>query len=245
MICNKMLGKSHQIWRKTDKNSRTGEQIYGGVNIGTAQYKCPILLLHILLQTTSMPHQRQTDQLQEEKRNHCKPQKAQRNRNCHCGRPDLAPRRVKYVTLNTAARDTKMKGFVVGPVQLKLGNQQFKEKVYVAPIEDDMLLGLDFLRRHEIDIRIQVLRLVVGPEEIPMDFRLGPQHSRVARVYIQRQTVVPPNAIKRITGVIDQRMEVCMFEKSPELPAIAACTLHDGGRAIEVCVINPTDRHVY
>ena len=29
MICNKILGKSHQIWRKTDKNSRRGEQIYG------------------------------------------------------------------------------------------------------------------------------------------------------------------------------------------------------------------------
>ena len=30
IICNKIPTKSHQIWRKTDKNSRSGEQIYGG-----------------------------------------------------------------------------------------------------------------------------------------------------------------------------------------------------------------------
>ena len=28
---NKILGKSPKVWRKTDTNSRSGEQIYGGV----------------------------------------------------------------------------------------------------------------------------------------------------------------------------------------------------------------------
>ncbi len=55
---------------------------------------------------------------------------------------------IHKVTLNTAGRELQMKGFVVGPLTLTLGGQEFQENVYVAPIEDDMLLGLDFLRRH-------------------------------------------------------------------------------------------------
>ena len=105
--------------------------------------------------------------------------------------------------------------------------------------------GINFLRRHGIDIRIKVLRLVVGAEEIPMDVGIGPRHGRVARVYVQRRTIVPPNTAKRITGVIDQKMGACMFEPSPELPAMAPRTLHEGGREIQMYVINPTDRHVH
>lgn len=49
----------------------------------------------------------------------------------------------------------KMEGFVVGPVSLKFGNSTFPEAVYVAPIQDDVLLGLDFLLRHGVDIKLE------------------------------------------------------------------------------------------
>ena len=48
---------------------------------------------------------------------------------------------LKVVALQTVGRDIKMD---VGPVSLKLGNTTFPEVVHVAPIQDDMLLGLDF-----------------------------------------------------------------------------------------------------
>ena len=54
---------------------------------------------------------------------------------------DPPPRRIREVILNTAGRDLKMKGFVVGPVQIKLGSQTYSEEIYVASIADDMLLG--------------------------------------------------------------------------------------------------------
>lgn len=42
-----------------------------------------------------------------------------------------------------------MKGFEVGPVSISLGSQVFTvEEVNVAPIDDNMLLGLDFLLEH-------------------------------------------------------------------------------------------------
>ena len=64
------------------------------------------------------------------------------------------PPYLKKVILHTAGRDLRMDGFVVGPVALKLGEITFPEAVYVAPIQDDMLLGLDFMLRHGVDIKL-------------------------------------------------------------------------------------------
>ena len=55
---------------------------------------------------------------------------------------------LRRVRLNTAGKNLEMHGRVIGPIQLELGNMVFEEDVYVAPIRDDMLLGLDFMRKH-------------------------------------------------------------------------------------------------
>ena len=52
-----------------------------------------------------------------------------------------------------------MEGFVVGPMALKLGIITFPEAVYVAQIQDDMQLGLDFMQRHGVDIKLDDLCL--------------------------------------------------------------------------------------
>ena len=50
---------------------------------------------------------------------------------------------VRNVTLSTAGRNMKMRGMIVGPVNMTLGKCNFTEIIYVAPIDDDMLLGVD------------------------------------------------------------------------------------------------------
>ena len=64
------------------------------------------------------------------------------------------PPYLKKVTLHTAGRDLRIDGFVVGPVALKLGEITFPEAVYVALIQIDMLLGLDIILRHGVDIKL-------------------------------------------------------------------------------------------
>lgn len=58
----------------------------------------------------------------------------------------LAERRpiIRPITLRTAGGELSMQGSLISRVKLKLGTQMFKEHLYVAPITDDMLLGLDF-----------------------------------------------------------------------------------------------------
>ena len=55
------------------------------------------------------------------------------------------PKKLREVTLLAAGRQMAMKGFVVGPVRLQIVTQWYSKNVYIAPIEQDMLLGFDIL----------------------------------------------------------------------------------------------------
>ena len=154
------------------------------------------------------------------------------------------PPKIKEVTLNTAGRDMKMKGIVAGPVEVKLGSKTFMERVYVAPIEDDMLLGIDFLRRHKVDICIPESRLLVEGEEIPMAFGSESQPPKVARVLVNKTTLIPPNSVKKVPCRMTEPLEQFVVEPSPGLNALMPRTIHSPGPEAELFVINPTSQNV-
>jgi len=64
-----------------------------------------------------------------------------------------------------ADKDNVLKGFVTRPVQMRLGSHIFKERLYVAPISDEMLLGHDIMHRlgvlHDMpaDLFIKMMRI--------------------------------------------------------------------------------------
>ena len=155
------------------------------------------------------------------------------------------PPRVKSVTLNTAGRNMKMQGIIAGPVEITLGSQAFKENIYVAPIADTMLLGIDFLRRHQVDIHINESRLVLGTEQIPMQFGAG-NKSKVAKVSIPKTTVIPPNTVKRVLCKMSEPLEEFLFEPSQDLTSevLMLRTVHGPGEEAELYIINPTDHNV-
>ena len=116
---------------------------------------------------------------------------------------------LRKVVLHTAARDTKMHGFVVGPVNLQLGASIFPESVYVAPIQDDMLLGLEFLLRHGVHIRLEerYLDFKGNDEKIPIEVeRSSQKENTVARVIIQKNTKIPPNSVVRLLCDITDKL---------------------------------------
>ena len=55
------------------------------------------------------------------------------------------PGKVKDVNMQLADKETLLKGFITNSITIHLGNQVFKERVYVAQISDEMLLGHDIL----------------------------------------------------------------------------------------------------
>ena len=80
---------------------------------------------------------------------------------------------LKATSLQTAGRDMKMAGRIVGPLLIKLGTVTFPAVVHVAPINNDMLLGLDFLLKIGANIILKELHLLVtgASEKVPLEIK--------------------------------------------------------------------------
>jgi hypothetical protein len=63
---------------------------------------------------------------------------------------DPAPPIRREMVMNTAGKGMQMNGYIAGPFQVVLGTHQFSVEIYVAPIEEEMLLGLDFLEANGV-----------------------------------------------------------------------------------------------
>ena len=64
----------------------------------------------------------------------------------------LSPTIKGYAILHAAGRDMRINGHTMGPVCVQLGISAFEEDIYLAPIEDDMLLRLDITHKRKIYI---------------------------------------------------------------------------------------------
>jgi hypothetical protein len=51
----------------------------------------------------------------------------------------------RYITLMQAGVDARLKGFIAGPFSIQVGENIQEVDLYVAPLKDPMLLGIDFL----------------------------------------------------------------------------------------------------
>ena len=107
-----------------------------------------------------------------------------------------APAKVKEVGLQMADKDTVMKGFIIQPLKMKLGNQCFSERVYVASIGEDMLLGHDLLHHLGVCLDMQTDTLILNEEQIPVTTSFN-NTPTVARLSVKQKVRLPPNTRSR------------------------------------------------
>ena len=86
-----------------------------------------------------------------------------------------------------------MESFVTSPVDIIIGSTSFQWNVYVAPIDDDMLLGLDFLKYHNVIVDLVKDELVIKDSVIPLTYGTASNVSKVANITVCKTTTVPPN----------------------------------------------------
>ncbi len=154
------------------------------------------------------------------------------------------PPKIKDVTLHTAGRQMSMQGFIAGPVRLKIGSRWYEEQVYVAPIDQDMLLGFDILfHRGSAVLDMGRGKLHFDGQELDLNLNGGSGASRVARVTIDKRHVIPPNSVVRVNCSIDATLPDYVIEPTgiPKLlvPIVVRC----GGSKPVVCIINPSERY--
>ena len=108
-----------------------------------------------------------------------------------------APAKVKEVGLQMADKDTVMKGFIIQPLKMKLGNQCFSERVYVASIGEDMLLGHDLLHHLGVCLDMRTDTLILNEEQIPVTTSFNNNTPTVARVSVKQKVRLPPSTRSR------------------------------------------------
>jgi hypothetical protein len=86
---------------------------------------------------------------------------------------DPAPPILKEVVMNTAGKGMQMNGYIAGPFQVVLGTHLFTVAIYVVPIEEDMLLGLDFLETNGVSLHLKEKELQISGDVIPMSLGTG------------------------------------------------------------------------
>ena len=88
------------------------------------------------------------------------------------------------VRLKGIAPDKSFEGYLVRDVLLSLGGRSYHWDLYVAPIDDPFLLGLDFMKHYNVDTLLSRNVLVVNGEyEIPITFKRGISPAGVTETY--------------------------------------------------------------
>ncbi|XP_048251534.1 uncharacterized protein LOC125379302 [Haliotis rufescens] len=155
------------------------------------------------------------------------------------------PPTVQEVVLKNAGRDLKMKGFITDMTRIRIQGKTYRLPICVAPIEDDMLLGADFILRYCSSINLEEHVLVVGGREVPMmvKSRRGPA---VCGIRITSKTSIPPNSVRMVQCALTEELSQYMTEPDETLLGIVLIPriLHGPGKEPIICMINPTESTV-
>lgn len=137
-----------------------------------------------------------------------------------------------------------MAGMVVGPVKLKTGDRWYTENVYVAPIDQEMLLGFDILvNRGQALLDMSSGILFFDGMRLSLDVDTEGSSPTVSRVTVAKRRVIPPHSVVKIKCKMDQDLTDYVIEPVEQSKFLTPRIVREGGTEPVMCLINPTDRY--
>lgn len=70
----------------------------------------------------------------------------------------------RHVTLVQAGESVRRRGFIIGTVGVRLGDTERSVILYVAPLQDQMLLGMKFLHQQKAHLDLEHGTMTMGKE---------------------------------------------------------------------------------
>ena len=151
------------------------------------------------------------------------------------------PSVLRYIRLKMASRGKSALGIIVGPVKIKIGCKWYNKEVCVAPLEDDMLLGLDILHTQSM------LDMIEGKlyfDDQIVDINVTEQGENVAvNIVATERMVIPPNSVVRIKGDMPKVMQDYVIEPLTISNFISPRVLRKGNTDPVFCFINITSNN--
>ena len=137
-------------------------------------------------------------------------------------------------------------GYRLDDVCMKIGNMSAVEKIIAADIEDDMLLGLDFLCKHKAAIDFGNGNVKIHDQTIKGRIaRDAVKTSNEVKVTLRSRVKIPPNSVAYCVGQLEQPMkETFVFtprDDSGKVPCLMPATFHRPSKYMPVQCINDTN----
>jgi hypothetical protein len=145
---------------------------------------------------------------------------------------DPAPPIRKEVVMNTAGKGMQMNEYIAGPFQVVLETHQFSVEIYVAPIEEDMLLVLDFLEANGVPLHVKEKELQIAGDVIPMSLGTGSPlvNEKETGVFLAKGCKAPPNSVMRVGSQLSESMTgEYIIKAATKGEILIPRTLHKGG----------------
>ena len=158
-------------------------------------------------------------------------------------KPELA----EIVSLRMAGEQV-LSGRVARKVNISIGEEHFMWDVYVAPIVDSFILGIDFMNRFEVklDLKNGIFKIKGYRESLLMK-RNNETPYEVSRVWTGKKVVIPPN-----TGInlqartrLNSGKEFVISPATYNKGLFVSNTLVYGHPEVYVRVLNCSDRPVH
>ena len=135
-------------------------------------------------------------------------------------------------------------------VDITLGKVTYKCDVVVAPISDPCILGLDFITKYQLDIRLSDNMLSVGDENIPIEIS---EHKPmdafcVKTVALEQNLVIRPRMGIQFSIEVDydslNGSDFYVFEPVEHENLEIFSGLFETGKSLPIAILNPTNRKI-
>ena len=164
--------------------------------------------------------------------------------------PDERPELQEYTGTLLSADGSTIKTLGLIELNIKLGLQDFRQRCIVCDITNDGLIGLDFLKNHNVGINFGKQKVVCKNENLPVKCRVG--QTKTCRVYLAENTVIPASSRTIVQAKSSQPLATGDWISEPlnhspgNEPVLVAKTLFKGcGTNLPIEILNPTDSNVY
>jgi hypothetical protein len=139
----------------------------------------------------------------------------------------------KKVVLLKGLGEIAVEAVKVPQFQFQLGDTTFTWDVFVTPMADDLILGLDFLEHHGSQVDLEKHTVRIGDQLLSAQMRKElTEEIHVNRVFIAKRIVIPPNSVKhalvKIDSVTNRFTNFCISPCGSNKDILVAHTLATG-----------------
>ena len=123
----------------------------------------------------------------------------------------LELKRGKTIQLKNAQVGSTMEGVVIDHFGFQLGGRKYFTSIVVADIEDDFILGMDFMKHEECRINLAVDCLEMGNGDFihaMMKVADDGQRYHVSRVMVEKRTKVAPGTVRFVKAKLEHAADV-------------------------------------